>query len=93
VGRSDVGSRAIHLLGNVVLLVYVGSRSTHFTGHCCWIMWGLGQHTLLGIDVGPWGLGQHTLLGIVYVGPNTLYWVLLLGYARLWKTNFTGHHC
>jgi hypothetical protein len=39
-------------------------------------MWGLVQHTLLGIVVGfMWGLGQHTLLGIVvgllkYVGPQ-----------------------
>jgi hypothetical protein len=29
-------------------------------------MWGLGQHTLVGIVVGlMWCLGQHTLLGIV----------------------------
>jgi hypothetical protein len=54
-------------LGIVVgLLKYVGPQAAHFTGYCCWLMWGLGQHTLLGIVVGfMWGLGQHTLLGIV----------------------------
>jgi hypothetical protein len=65
----------------VLLLVYMGPRATHFTGYCCWFMWGLGQHTLLGIVVGlsgasatqftehccwfTWGLGQRTLLYIV----------------------------
>jgi hypothetical protein len=59
-------------------------------------MWGLGQHTLLGIVVGyvaprathftgyyclfMRGLGQHTLVGIV------------VGHARFWATHFTGHH-
>jgi hypothetical protein len=62
------------------VLVYVGPRATHFTVYSCWFMWGLGQHTLLGIVIGSCGamgtllcidlglcggLGQHTLLGIV----------------------------
>jgi hypothetical protein len=43
-----------------------------------------------------WVLGQHILLGIV-VGlsealASTLYWALLLDYARFWTTHFTGHH-
>jgi hypothetical protein len=50
-------------------------------------MWGLGQHSLLGIVVGlMWGLGQDTLLGIVDglcgTSGNTLYWVSLLVYVH-----------
>jgi hypothetical protein len=57
VGRSDVGPRATHLLGIVVvclrgasgntlywvllLLTYAGHRGTHFTGYCCWFDVGL----------------------------------------------------
>jgi hypothetical protein len=26
---------------NWVLLVYVAPRATHFTGYCCWFMWGI----------------------------------------------------
>jgi hypothetical protein len=48
----------------VLLLVYVGRRATHFTGYCCLVYVGLGQHTLLGIVVGLCGA-----LG------NTHYWV------------------
>jgi hypothetical protein len=51
-------------------------------------MWGLGQHTLVGIVVGLiWGLGQDTLLGIAIVvglcgaSGDTLHWVLLLVYG------------
>jgi hypothetical protein len=77
-----------------LLLVYVGPRVTHFTGYCCWpmclrqhftgyccwFMWGLGQHTLLGIVVGYVVLRQHTLLAIVvgYVVPRTTH---LTGYC------------
>jgi hypothetical protein len=57
-----------------------GPRATHFSGYCCWFMWGLGQHNLLDIVVGLYGT-----LG------STLYWVLL-GYARFQTTQFTGHH-
>jgi hypothetical protein len=45
----------------VLLLVYVGPQATHFTGYYCWFMWGLGQHTSMGIVVGLCGgLRQHT---------------------------------
>jgi hypothetical protein len=41
-----------------------------------------------------WGLGQHTLLGIVvwftWVSGNAHYWVLLLVYVGPWATHFTG---
>jgi hypothetical protein len=78
------GNTPIHM----VLLVYVASRATHFTGYCCWFIWGallhLGQHTSL-----YWvmllvlrGLGQHTLLGRLIV----------VGYAKFRATHFTGHH-
>jgi hypothetical protein len=78
-------------------LVCVGARATHFTGYCCWFMWGLGQHTLLDIVVGLCGASG-----------NTLYWVLLLVYAGLGQhtllgivvglrgpraTHFTGYCC
>jgi hypothetical protein len=45
-----VGPRVTHFTG-YCCWVYVGPRATHFTGYCCWFMWGLGQHTLLGIVV------------------------------------------
>jgi hypothetical protein len=57
-------------------------------------MWGLGQHTLLGIVIGlfTWGLGQHTLLGIVVglrvASGNTLHWILLLVYVGSLATHF-----
>jgi hypothetical protein len=57
-------------------------------------MWGLGQHTLLGIVVWFYvGLGQHTLLGIVVglCGPRATHiTVLLLVYVGPWATHFTG---
>jgi hypothetical protein len=47
-------------------------------------MWGLGQHTLLGIVVGLRASG-NTLLGVavgLFGAPGkTLYWVLLLVYV------------
>jgi hypothetical protein len=59
-------------------------------------MWGLGQHSLLGIVVGLCALG-NTLLGIVVslcgaLG-NTYYWVLLLAYEGPWTTHFTEYCC
>jgi hypothetical protein len=48
----------------IVVWVYVGPRATHFTGYCCLVYAGLGQHTLLGIVVGLCGALD-----------NTLYWV------------------
>jgi hypothetical protein len=49
-------------------------------------MWGLGQHTLLGIVVGLCASG-NTLLGIAVglcgASGNTHYWVLLLVVLRL----------
>jgi hypothetical protein len=51
-------------------------------------MWGLGQHTLLGIVAGLCASG-NTLLGIAVglcgTSGNTLYWVLLLAMLRLWQ--------
>jgi hypothetical protein len=91
----------------VLLLVYVGPRATLYWvlvyvpratlyWVLLWFMWGLRQHTLLGIivDYVPprathftgyccrfmRGLGQHILLGVV------------VGYARFWATHFSGHH-
>jgi drug/metabolite transporter (DMT)-like permease len=57
----------------VLPLVYVGPQATHPYSGYCWLMWRLGQHTLLGIVVGLCGvlllamlrLGQQSLLGIV----------------------------
>jgi hypothetical protein len=58
-------------------------------------MWGLRQHTLLGIVVSlMWGLGQDTLLGIVvglWALGNTLYWVLL--WFMSLRQYFTGYCC
>jgi hypothetical protein len=49
-------------------------------------MWGLGQHTLLGIADGLCASG-NTLLGIAVglcgASGNTLYWVLLLAMLHL----------
>jgi hypothetical protein len=84
-----MGPRATHFTGYCCWFnKVVGPQAAHFTGYCCWFMWGLGQHTLLGIIVVfMWGLGQHTLLGIVawftWASGNTHYWVLLLVYAGL----------
>jgi hypothetical protein len=53
-----------------------GPRATHFTGYCCWFLWGLGQHTLLGIVVGLCGgLWRHTSLVLLldYVGPRATH--------------------
>jgi hypothetical protein len=60
----------------VLLLVYVGPRATHFNGYCCCFMC-LGQHITWYCCWFMWGLGQHTLLGIVGLcgtsGNTTLY--------------------
>jgi hypothetical protein len=57
-------------------------------------MWGLGQHTLLGIvglcasgntSLGMWGHGQHTSLGIV-VGLMGI----VVGYERFWAHTLMG---
>jgi hypothetical protein len=77
-----VGPRATHLLYWILLLVYVGARATHFTGYCCWLTWGLVQHTSLGIVVGLRGDSG-----------NTLYWVLLLVYVGPRATHFSGYCC
>jgi hypothetical protein len=76
----------------VLLLVYVGSRATHFTGYGCWFMWGLGQHTLLGIVVGHmwFTLASGIVVGLCGASGNTLYWVLLLVYVGPWATHITG---
>jgi hypothetical protein len=44
-------------------LVYMRPRATHFTGYgiVVGLMWGLGQHTLLGIVVGFCGASGKTL--------------------------------
>jgi predicted alpha/beta hydrolase len=68
------------LLG--IVLVYVGPLATHFTGYCCWFMWGLGQHILLGIAVGLFGASG-----------NILHWVLLLAYVGPLVTHFTRYYC
>jgi hypothetical protein len=73
---TGVSGDALHW---VLLLVYVGPWGTHFTGYCCWLMWGLGETHLAGYWWFMWHLGQHTLLGIV-VG---LCGVLLLVMLRL----------
>jgi hypothetical protein len=50
----------------VLLLVYVGSRATHFTGYCCWVYVGPRATHFTGYCCLVYvGLGQHTLLGIV----------------------------
>jgi hypothetical protein len=57
-------------------------------------MWGLGQDTLLGIDVGLCGASGNTLywvLLLAYVPQATLYWVLLLVYVGPRATHFTGY--
>jgi hypothetical protein len=36
----------------VLLFGLCGPLATHITGYCCWFMWVLGRHTLLGIVVG-----------------------------------------
>jgi hypothetical protein len=64
----------------VLLLAYVGPRARHFTGYCCWLMWGLGQHTLLDIVVGLCASG-NTLLGIA------------VGLCGPRATHFTGCCC
>jgi hypothetical protein len=43
-----MGPWAIHFTGYCCWFD-VGPWATHFTGYCCWYIWGLGQHTLLGI--------------------------------------------
>jgi hypothetical protein len=64
----------------ILLLVYMGPRATHFTGYCCWFMWGLGQHTLLGIGVGSCGALGNTLyciLILVYVGARATHFIVV----------------
>jgi hypothetical protein len=33
----------------VIVVGLRGPRATHITGYCCLFMWGLGQHTILGL--------------------------------------------
>jgi hypothetical protein len=104
--RSDVGPRVTHVLGIVVvnlrgasgktvyrvllLVLDVGPWVRHFIGCCCWFMWGLGQHTLLGIVVGYVApLATHVTgycFGVRGASDNTLYWVLL------WVMRGFGQH-
>jgi hypothetical protein len=102
---SDVGPRVTHVLGIVVvnlrgasgktaywvllLVLDVRPRVRHFTGYCCWLMWGLGQHTLPGIVVGLCASG-NTLLDIVvgYVAPLATH---ITGYC-CWFTRGLGQH-
>jgi hypothetical protein len=53
---------------NWVLLVYVAPRATHFTGYCCWFIWGIvvgyvAPRTthILGIVVNLRGASGNTL--------------------------------
>jgi hypothetical protein len=80
VGQSDVGPRATHLLGIVVvsfrgasgntlywvLLVYAGPRATHFTGYCCWFDVGLRATHFTGYRC--WVSGSTLLLLGIVVG-------------------------
>jgi hypothetical protein len=61
-------------------------------------MWGLRQHTLLGIVVSLCGVSGNTLywvllLGLFGASGNTLYCVLLLVYVGPLATHLTGYCC
>jgi hypothetical protein len=76
--------------------IYAGARATHFSGYCCWFMWGLGQHTLLDIIVSLHGGSGNTLywvLLLVYVGLRATHFTLLLIYVGPRATHFTGYCC
>jgi hypothetical protein len=62
-----------------------------------WFMWGLRQHTSLGIVVGLCASG-NTLLGIVVglcgaSGKHTLVGISVVGYVAPRATHFTGYCC
>jgi hypothetical protein len=82
--RSQRSSPSIlkSLTGIISWVLLLVPRATHFTGYWSWFTWGLGQHTLLGIDLGLRGASG-----------NTLYWVLLLVYVGLGNTRYTGYCC
>jgi hypothetical protein len=63
----------------MLLLVYVGPRATHFTGHCCWLtkVCGVSGNTLYWVLLfglrGPRATHITGYCCRVYMGPWTTY--------------------
>jgi hypothetical protein len=94
-----VGLRATHFTGYCYWFD-VEPRATHFTGYCCWLMWGHGQHTLLGSVVGLCASGDTSLgIALGLCGPRATHligyccwsmWGIVVGYVAPRASTHTG---